>query len=265
MIDELKYIIKGEDFCTDNGIIVHNPTLEEMSNYGEEKYLTEVSTVVLRPYDAAVMLDDAGIDYSRISDYELFLMISRTSLQGCSLLFPNLDFSELKLGINPENELPLMYDPSRKFIIDELIYKQIVDYVRSIHFIRAELEYDAGNARMRRSLIDKKRREMKKNKNKAFESQYPSLISALVNNKNFKYDYSTVFSLKVSQFWDAFYRVNKMQSYSNTMLGVYTGNINASKLNADVLQWFSRIDINAAPDKPSEDKILTATTPRDIF
>lgn len=55
-----------------------------------------------------------------------------------------------------------MYDPSRKFIIDELIYKQIVDYVWAIHFIRLELEFDAGNApKVPESLIEKKQRTEK--------------------------------------------------------------------------------------------------------
>ena len=39
-----------------------------------------------------------------------------------------------------------------------------------------------------------------------------------------------------------------MQSYNNTMLGVYTGNIDAKKIDMKGLSWFGAIDMKPKMD-----------------
>lgn len=243
MLDEMKYIVSGED-AQFGKIRVHNPSLGEIRDYGEHKHMAEMSALIMRPYDAAVTLDEVGINYQEVKDYELFLMTIRATHPEPSLLIPNVSFKEFEIGVNPNNGLPILYHPTDNIIIDELIYQQLVEYVRCIHFISAAIEFDAGNAATRQYLIRKMKRERDRRKRKPQVSQYSSIISALVNNTNFKYDYESIWKLKVSQFWDAFYRVNKLQAYQNTMIGVYTGNVDVSKIDKDALSWFSRIDIN---------------------
>ena len=259
MIDELKYVISGNDasFCKGK-VVVHNPSLAEIRDYGEDRYAAEMSAIVMRPYDAAVMLDDAGLNYQEIKDFDLFLLTIRATLPEPSLLIPSISFKEFEVGVNPDNGRPILYHPAKGIIIDELIYTQIVEYVRAIHFIRAAIDYDAGNSATRQYLIRKMRRDMERRKRKPHSSQYSSIISALVNNANCKYNYESIWQLKVSQLWDSFFRVNKLQSYQNTMIGVYTGNVDAGKLDKDTLSWFGRIDVNAAT-KPDASKAVTTT------
>ena len=258
MLDELKYIVSGED--ADFGkITVHNPSLAEIRDYGEQRHIAEMSAIVIRPYDAAVMLDEIGINYQEVKDYDLFLMTIRATLPEPCLLLPNVSFKEFEIGVNPNNGLPILYHPQKNIIIDELIYKQLVEYVRGIHFISSAIEYDAGNAATRQYLIRKMKRERDRRKKKPQHSQYSSIISALVNNTNFKYNYDSIWQLKVSQFWDAFYRVNKLQSYQNTMLGVYTGNVDVAKIDKEALSWFGRIDIGASQQMDRSKAVATTS------
>lgn len=258
MLDELKYIISGSD-AKFGKIRIHNPSLSEIRDYGEHRYIAEMSAIILRPYDAAVMLDEVGMNYQEVKDYDLFLMTIRSTIPEPTLLMPDVIFKDFEHGVNPENGTPILYNPKTGAIIDELIYHQMVEYVRGIHFIRATLEYDAGNATTRQYLIRKMKREAQRRKRKGVESQYSTIISALVNNTNCKYNYDSIWQLKVSQFWDSFFRINKLQSYQNTMIGVYTGNIDVSKLDKEGLSWCSRIDVNAA-ERVDRSKAVATTS-----
>ena len=59
--DTLKYVQRGSNLIVNNQITVLNPTLADIEEYGEQKYVSEVAAIVMRPYDAAVMLDDIGL------------------------------------------------------------------------------------------------------------------------------------------------------------------------------------------------------------
>lgn len=256
--DTLKYVQRGSNLIVNNQITVLNPTLADIEEYGEQKYVSEVAAIVMRPYDAAVMLDDIGLDYLTVRDYDFFLMTARLTLANGALILPGLHLKDAKVGTNPENGQTILYDPEGKYVIDELAYQQIVDYVRMIHFIPARVEHDVANGAAKQFLLRNMRSKMRRRKNKQFESQYSPIISALVNSAGFKYNYDSVWSLHVSQIWDAFYRANKIQSYQNTMLGIYTGNIDSKKIDKDVLSWFGRIDPNAS-QPADQSKALSVT------
>ena len=238
-------IVMGEDLHVSDKLVVRNNTLGDVLHYGEEKYLSELNALILRPYDAAVMLDDAGIDYRNITDFQLFMMVAPGLLPDPTIFLPSITLGEMKPGVNPDNGEPILYHPKTHLIIDRFIYEQIVSYLRAVHFLPTEVEHKVANEMARQFLLRNMRSKQKirKRRHKAFEPQYPQLISSLVNNAGFKYDYDNVFHLKISQFWDAFYRLNKIQSYNNTMLGVYTGNIDAKKIDMKGLSWFGAINL----------------------
>lgn len=258
VLNPLRYIQRGTDLIVNSQITVRNPTLSEIEDYGEQRYVGEIASIVMRPYDAAVMLDDMGMDYQTVKDFDFFLMTARLTLADGALILPGLNFKDAKIGTNPENGQAILYDKNGKFIIDELAYQQIVDYVRLIHFIPSRVEHDVANSAAKQFLLRSMRSKMRRHKNKPFESQYSPIISSLVNSSGFKYNYDSVWSLHVSQLWDAFYRMNKIQSYQNTMLGIYTGNIDSKKIDKDMMTWFSRIDLNAS-QPADQSKALSVT------
>lgn len=103
-MDEMKYLVFGDDFVTSNGIVVHNPTISEINDFGVFNYLALVNLIIMRPYDDMVNLWEQGIDYEEVSDYEMFVRNVLGLDQSISkLFFGDLNFQEFRFQINPQN------------------------------------------------------------------------------------------------------------------------------------------------------------------
>lgn len=57
-------------------------------------------------------------------------------------------------------------------------------------------------------------------KNKPFESQLETLIIALVNRPEFKYNYEQTLNLSIYQFYQSLKQIQTSISFDNTMIGV---------------------------------------------
>ena len=236
--DKLKHVICGNPLVISPALTVQNPTLRDITNFGEAKYLDLVSLIVGRPYDFMVQLDDEGINYMDVDDFEFFAVnLSNIPQEFTSIFFGDVDFTSFEFGENAENDELIFFQSDKKIVIDRLVFAQITKYMREMNVISDEIEFKAGNERMRKSLLDRTRRKLKKVAGKAFESQFSNLISFAVNHEGFKYDYNTVLDLHVSQFYDAYYRLNKIENYRQTMTGVYAGTVNFEKLDKNNLSW----------------------------
>lgn len=244
MIDYFKHIVGGEDYILNDKITIHNPTLREIKEYGENKYLSDVSYMVMRSYDAAVFLDDVGRDYRDVDDFELFYTVGKNAISSESLLFPNFNIQDFQCGFNTQTQEYILY--CDEIIIDKLLFRKIVDAVRAIHFISNKIEINPGSKYAVKVWVQQQRDKMKRNAKKKKDDigQYGSLVSTMVNMAGFKYDYDTVMNLRISQFLDAFHRINKIQSYNQLMTGIYSGCIDSKKLSKDVFDYFGKIDIN---------------------
>lgn len=244
MTDYFKHVVGGQDYMINDKITIHNPTLREIRDYGEEKYLADVSYVVMRSYDAAVFLDDVGRDFREVEDFELFRVVGKNVINTDSLIFPNFNMQHFESGFNPQTQEYVVYWGD--IIIDKLIFKQIVDTVRDFHFISNKIEINPGSKYAVKVWVRQQRDKMKRNAKKKKEDtdQYGSLVSTLVNMPGFKYDYETVMDLRISQFLDAFHRTTKIKNYDQLMTGIYSGCIDSKKLSKDVFDYFGKIDIN---------------------
>ena len=72
----------------------------------EEEYYGLISVLTATPYDMMAQLDDAGIDFTSIDDYELFLLTFPTiKEQDTSLLFGPLALGRFMPCVNVENNM----------------------------------------------------------------------------------------------------------------------------------------------------------------
>ena len=94
--DELK-IYRGEDFIVSKHIVIHQPTLGEICDYGEQKYFSMLYSLTSTPQSMKAQLWKAGVDYTTITPYSLFLSLYQMfERENTSLLFGDLDFSKFK-------------------------------------------------------------------------------------------------------------------------------------------------------------------------
>lgn len=224
------------EYAVNDNIHIMIPTIREILEFGEAKYYGLVSNLTSMPIDMLVELDDMGIDFTKINEFELFcLLFPLLKMQDTSLIFGDLDVSGFEPAINEQNGDIVMLDRKNDIMIDKSIQIQIADVMRKIHHLEKNIK-KPGNEEARKYLLERARRKRKRKKDKG-ESQLESLIVALVNTEEFKYNFETVQDLTIYQFNESVRQVIKKVDFNNKMIGVYAGTVDAKSLSQDDLNW----------------------------
>ncbi len=81
------------EYAINDYIRIIIPTVGEVID-NEDEYYSLVSALTSSPIDYMVALDDAGIDFTTINDYDLFLILfGGLKTQNTKLIFGDLDLS----------------------------------------------------------------------------------------------------------------------------------------------------------------------------
>ena len=212
------------------------PTVGEIID-DEESYYGLLSSLIAMPIDLMVQLDDIGIDFSSIDQYELFLILfGAIKQQDTHLIFGDLDLSKFEIGVNEQNQNVVLIDSEHDIIIDRAIHDQITKTLRSIHHIEKDIRKPA-NDEAKKYLIERARAKQKRRKNKKESSQLEPLIVAMVNTPEFKYKFDEVLDLSIYQFNESVLQIIKKVDYNNQMHGVYSGTVDIKTLSKDDLNW----------------------------
>lgn len=212
------------------------PTVGEILD-NEDEYYAMITLLTAMPIDLMVQLDDMGIDFTEIGEYELFLMtFGGIRNMDTHLIFGDLDLSKFQLGVNEQNDQPVLIDVENDIMIDRSIQVQIADVIRRIHHLEKNIRKPA-NKEAKDFLLDRERRRQKRRKKEKHYSSLETLIVALVNVEQFKYDYETVKNLTIYQFNESARQIIKKVDYDNRMHGVYAGTISVKDLDQDDLNW----------------------------
>lgn len=214
------------------------PTVGEVID-DEDSYYGLVSLLTAMPIDLIVQLDDAGIDFTQINDYELFLLLfPGIKSQDTHLVFGDLNLSEFELATNNQNDTVVLWNQKTNVVIDRAIHGQIANTLRKIHHLEKNLR-KPGNDEAKEYMIQRARDKQRRNRNRKTESQLESLIVAMVNSEQYKYDFEGTRELSIYQFNESVRQIINKVDYQNRMIGVYTGNIDSKHLSQDDLNWLT--------------------------
>ena len=243
--DELK-IYRGEDFVVSKHIHIHQPTLNEICDYGERDYYSMIYNFTATPQSLKVQLWDIGIDYMEITPYQLFYQIiyKMYPQNKTSIIFGDLDFTKFQIMQRKDDESILLYQEidDEPVIIDEYTYNIIIDYLCKCHFIVRDLKEPLNNS-TKMILIEDAREEMERNKNKEYHSQLKNLISAMINSEGFKYNHSKVWDMKINAFMDSVKRIGKIKNAQLLLQSGYSGfGVNLKEINNKQLDWLGELD-----------------------
>ena len=212
------------------------PSLGEVIDQ-EDEYYAMVTMLTAMPIDLLVQLDDMGIDFTEISEYELFLMtFGGIKRMDTHLIFGDLDISNFQLGINEQNNEPVMIDVEKDITIDQATQVLIADAIRKIHHLEKNNRKPA-NDEAKDFLLKRERRKQKQRKKENDTSSLETLIVAMVNTEQFKYNYETIKELSIYQFNESVRQIIKKVDYDNRMYGVYAGTVSAKDLDKNDLNW----------------------------
>lgn len=205
----------------------------------EDAYYSMVSMITATPYDMMVQLDDMGIDFTELNDYELFLLVfGALKAQDTSLLFGDLDVSGFQRMVNPQNGTVVLRNPKTGVVIDKSIHFQICQAIRQIHHLKRNNRKPA-NGEAKKYVLERARQKMKRRRNRIENSQLEELIVALVNTEQFHYDFEGIRGLTVYQFNESVQQIVKKIDFDNKMHGIYAGTISAKDLSQDDLNWLT--------------------------
>ena len=73
-VDKLK-LYRGDDIKINDYVSIHIPTIGEICDYGEGKYYSMVQNLCAVGIDLCWQLEEIGIKFDEISDYDLFVNI----------------------------------------------------------------------------------------------------------------------------------------------------------------------------------------------
>lgn len=229
-------LLYGSSIPVTEQISITVPTVGDILDH-EDDYYAMVSMLTAMPIDFMVQLDDMGVDFTTINDYELFLILFGTIREmDTRLIFGDLDLKRFELAKHIESGMPVIYDESDDIVIDRVVQTKIATTLREIHHLEKDVR-KPGNQEAKEYLLERARKKLKRRKRRKEKSQLQQLIVAMVNTEQFKYDFRGVRDLTIYQFNESVRQIQHKIDYDNKMHGIYAGTVDPKKINQDDLNW----------------------------
>lgn len=249
MNNKFSLLNRKEYPLTDN-LIVHIPLVSEIrSSYQDElEYYKLVSVFIRTPCDAMVELDDIGIDYTQVKEYELFILSimsllnnkSEISSKHWKMIFPYSDINNWNLTL--ENDDYVIVDNDNNVLINSNIYMLLADLLRQIVSTEKNMEYyKVPEEETRRYIIDRARLKQKRalerelRNGKKSSSALDGVILLLVNNHNFKYNFETVGQITIYDLYACLRQIYSDREIDGLMSGYWSGNVDLKKVDSSKL------------------------------
>lgn len=247
--DQLKMYF-GEPFEVGNGITIYQPTVGKILEVGESDFYGTLYVFIANPTTYRVQLWDNGIDWNKVSDYELFMMLVKSVRpEISSSLFGDIDFSAFEpysktiIKTNEEGEeeevsIPTLYNKDTEMELSEEDYTLIAEYLSVMFNIHPKIEHAKGKI-TKQSIIEEEKMNMEARmaKGDVEESGLLSLVSACVNHPGFKYKLQELKDVGICQFMDSVQRLQVYEQSTAMLHGMMGGFVDSSKIKADSYNW----------------------------
>ena len=238
-------IYRGYSVKINDHLTIRQPSVDEIIEYGDNKYYGMIYTLCSVGADLKWQLDDMGKDYTQIEDYELFYSVLARGfdVEKTKILFGDIiDFSKMQLMYNKQLEEVVMvqvFEDGSYLQIDRYAYTCIVSVLRQMHKIKRNDEMP-GNEATRQVLIEDARDEYEQNKGKKPKSYLLPLVSTLVVESGFNQDF--VLGLNINAFMDGIGRVSKIKNAELLLQSGYSGfGVDLKKLSKEETNWMGEL------------------------
>lgn len=243
-VDELK-LYMSEDVKIANGIVLKCPKILDIVEYGESAYFSMVQTLCSTPSSMKVALDDMKLNYMKVEDFQLFMMLAQSfTPEVTHLLLGDLDLSKFKPHSTKDSEeVVLVYEGTENdenpIVISSIIYEILVTYIRKMHGFKKQVD-KAGNEITRRQLIRLARQDAEMAKNKPHESLLRPIISAVKCRQGYSIDY--IKQMGIFELMDDLSRLNVIVNADAALGGMFSGFVDTKKMDKTVLNWTRNIE-----------------------
>ena len=240
-VDELGLYF-GDPYKVNDYITITLPKIGDVVKYGERQYYAMIQTITAIPSEMKSQLWDMGIDWTQITDFQLFMMLAPTlSKDKTSILFGDLNLQTLRPFENPQNETVYLGDPETGVIIDELAYGKISSYLCSAHNLTKKVE-KAANEYTKKFMIDEDRQKIAYNSQQPYKSFLRPIISAVKCRMGYTLDY--VKNMGLYEFMDDLSRLQIIVHSDALLQGSYSGMVDTKKIPKKEFDWCREITTN---------------------
>lgn len=241
-----RYPLKLSDQCT-----IYQPTIGNIIDYGEKQFFGLLNIFISHTTQYRVQLWHKGIDWNKISDWELFASLcSQLKHEQTQILFGDFDFynimslplpltdEQIKENEEHKNDKKfkkhkpkfLLINPQKGLVFTEEMYNLSAEYLRTMFNIFPKNERVKGRS-FKEEIIVFEELENSNRKDDNNSSFLSPLISACTNHPGFKYKLDELKDVGICQFMDS---VQRLQVYESTVAlnrGAYSGFCDLSKVD----------------------------------
>lgn len=270
--DELR-IYRGSDIYITDKIVITQPTVGQIEEFGERRYFNGICTLTSVGVDLIWQLHKNGIDFTTISDYDLFRkyicqavsskkhilrflennyyadenyakMYDELSdddkeemlINPLQLILKDIDFADFIECNDPKINEPILYNQDKDITIDRTVYMRLVDVIRKMHGFKRNNRMPA-NETAKQDFIEDARDEYIASKHESFKSVLLPYVSSLINHPSCSYKHNDIWDLGVYAFFDSVKRIDKIQDATLLLQGAYSGFASLKGVDKERLNW----------------------------
>ena len=246
-IDALKLYF-GEPFVIQNDIhndiIINQPTIGDIIKNGEKQIYSAVNTLIANPTMYRMQLWDLGVDWNKVSDFSLFCMLAPSiDSESTKLLFGDLNFQLFQLQqtqTEDEGVSYYLFNEEQNVEIDETAYLQMASYLRAMFNTYPKVEKARGKS-TKEWMIEEDRMSFEQHKNDVYKSTLLPLTC--LNHPGFKYKKNELREVGIVEFMDSVQRLQVYESSTALLKGIYSGFVDASKIDKNELNFMREISL----------------------
>lgn len=247
----------GDPYPINDQITIKQPTLMDIMEYGESEFYSMVYIFIGNTTYRKLFLWENGIDWNKVSDYELFINLVRMLPNEMTrVLFGDIDFTGFHLyeRDDPAPEPPLegkvktieknkyamrIYERTHTFINEEQGIEINADTYQFMRSVMREMfksypktEYAAGKTTKELLIMEEQNKIKKaiKDAEDSTDSNLLPMISFCCNHPGFKYRRDELKNVKIYEFMDSVQRLQVYESTHALMGGMYSGFCDTSKI-----------------------------------
>ena len=218
------------------GIKISEPTIGDILKVGEEKFYQALSPFLYNSTSIRLMLWNAGIDWCKVKDIEVFYFLSTMLEQNkevLSLLFKDIDITDFNLYKTKKTENSVeefcLYSQKYDITLYEEDYMEIAEYIREMMNFHPKVEKAKGKT-TKKWMIDEDRINVLHKDDKNSSYFFP-LVSACINHPGFKYKLQELREVGIYQFMDSVQRLQVYETSLALLQGRYAGFCDLSKVS----------------------------------
>ena len=245
----------GDPYYASDKIQIFQPTiggiLEYDKQFGESEFWSMLNVFIGNTTSYRLLLWDMGIDWNKISDFQLFsLLIKTLKVEQTAILFGDLDLSQfdaymktLSSDENSEEENKqeqILWCPELDIEIDENIYNNIALYLRTMFNIFPKVEKAYGKA-TKQWIIDEDRMNLKNAKKEDTTSTFLPLIESCCCHAGFKYKKNELREVGIYEFMRSVQRLQVYESTTALLKGMYSGFIDTKGIDKEEFDFMREI------------------------